>query len=91
MSYKEENKIKSLKEKQHIKEKGAKERNGREPPLPGKKRDKLGFSLELGKACKLKGQHCWKDERMGTKKALDAERLVLSAAIKLHNHNRMAE
>ena len=94
MTHREENTTKRLserKKKRDLREKGEEERNGGEPPLPGKKRKSLGFSLELGKAGKLKGQRCWKDKRMGTKKSLYAEILVLSAAIKLHSHNRTSE
>lgn len=84
-------KVKCEKKKKDLREKGEEERNGGEPPLPGKRRKSLGFSLELGKAGKLKGQRCWKAKRTGTKKPLYAEILVLSAAIKLHSHNRTSE
>lgn len=58
------------------------------------KEGQIGFPLELGKACKLKGQHCCreiqKDKRMETKRALCTGILVLSAAIKKQGQDRRA-
>lgn len=92
MSHWEENKIKRLKEGQ----KGSK-REGREEGEGGsvitarQKQGRIGFFDGTYKVGKLKGQHCWEDKRMRTKKPLYAAILVLPGAIKLHGHNRTSE
>lgn len=92
MSHGKENKIKRLKEGQKgSKKEGREEGEGGRVITARQKQGWIGFFDGTCKMGKWKGQHCWEDKRMRTKKPLYAAILVLSGAIKLHGRNRTSE